>query len=121
MYNTGMGILKQPEPDPELVPFNDGLAALKQGGKVVGHIATSVDKFWSPFSPLSLQWQIWSVIVWKDGTKERAIEDYAPWSYVKEMKNGKFSWNDAFYEIEWLPLDKAKRVYKELNIQAEDF
>ena len=116
-----MAILRQPKPDPDLAPFNEGLAMLKHDGKVVGHIATSVSKFWSPCSPLSLQWWVWSVIVWKDGTKERAIEDYAPWSYVNEMKNGKLSWNNTSFDIEWLPVDKAKQLYKKLNIQSVDF
>lgn len=116
-----MGILQQPKSDSDLAPFVDGLAVLKYNGKVVGHIATTVSKFWSPFSPLSLHWWVWSVIVWKDGTKERAIEDYEPWSYVKEMKGGKLSWNGMVFDIEWLPKNKAKQQYIKLGIKSVDF
>ncbi len=116
-----MRILRQPKPDPALTPFYNGVAELKQNGKVVGHIATSVSKFWSPFRPFSLNWWVWSVIVWADGRKEQAIEDYSPWSYVKDMKNGKLEWNDTNYDIQWLTPDRAKSKYKELNIQPDDF
>jgi len=120
-YGDQVNLLKEPKPDPSLTPFHDGLAVLKNGEKVAGHIATSVSKFWSPFSPLARQWWVWSVIVWADGTKERAIEDYPPWSYVKEMQNGKLNWNNESFDIEWLPSGEAKRVIKELNIKSEDF
>lgn len=116
-----MKIIKEPKPDPSLTKFNDGLAILNNQGEVAGHIATSVGKFWSPFSPFSRQWWVWSVIVWKDGTKERALEDYPPWSYVKEMQGGKLSWNDKTFSIEWLPPEKAKLKKKELDIKPEDF
>ncbi len=116
-----MSILKQPKTDPSLAPFHDGVAELKHEGKVVGHIATSVSKFWSPFSPLSLNWWVWSVIVWADGTKEQKLEDYAPWSYVNEMKNGKLEWHGTIYSIEWLPPSKASAKREELGVHSEDF
>lgn len=116
-----MRILRQPEPEADLTPFYDGVAAIKQNGKVVGHIATSVSTFWSPFNPFSLNWWVWSVIVWADGTKETKLEDYAPWSYVEEMKHGRLEWDDIIYDIEWLAPDKAQSKYKELNIQPDDF
>jgi hypothetical protein len=116
-----VSILRDPKPDSSLTPFHEGLAVLKHHGEIVGHIATSVGKFWSPFSPLSHQWWVWSVIVWADGTKERAIEDYPPWSYVKEMQKGKLNWDKKSFDVKWLSASEANRMIKELNINSEDF
>jgi hypothetical protein len=116
-----MVLIKDPKPDPSLAPFHDGLAELKREGAVVGHIATSVSTFWSPFSPLSRQWWVWSVIVWSNGKKEPALEDYPSWSYVADMKNGKFQWENTSFDVEWLPRSEARRLREKLNIKAEDF
>lgn len=116
-----MQLIKQPKPDPSLEPFNNGVAVIKQKGNTKGYIATSVSKFWSPFSPFSFQWWAWSVIVWNDGSREQRLEDYAPWSYVNDMREGKFKWNDETYSIEWLPKDEAEAKKKELRITSEDF
>jgi len=116
-----MKFIKEPKPDPSLEPFQDGLARITKNGKQVGYIATVLSKFWSPFSPLSRHWWVWSVIIWSDGSKERRIEDYAPWSYVNEMKNGQLEWDNTIYEVEWVPSNEVARLRKELNIQPEDF
>ena len=116
-----MHILRQPKSEPDLTPFFDGVAEIKLNGQVVGHIATSVSKFWSPFNPLSLNWWVWSAIVWADGKKEQGLEDYSPWSYVADMKNGKLNWQDTTYDIQWLSSSQAKDKYKQLKLTPEDF
>jgi hypothetical protein len=114
--------IKQPITSPDILMFDDGLAVMIRDGKQVGHIATSLSKFWSPFRPLSLQWWVWFIIVWEDGTKERSVEEYEPWCYVNEMRDGKITWeDDVTYSLEWVPKDKVQSLYKKLNIKSEDF
>lgn len=38
---------------------------------------------------------MWLVVVYADGTRERSREDYPPWTYVTEMPDGYFVWEDA--------------------------
>lgn len=117
-----MSFLKQPIITPDIAMFDDGLAVMTKDGKKVGHIATSLTKFWSPFRPLSLQWWVWFVIVWEDGTKERPVEEYEPWHYVKEMRDNKIIWEDNItYKLEWVPKHTVQSLYKKLNIKPEDF
>ena len=119
------GVLKPPQPDSSLLPFDNGIAVLLQGGEVHGHIATSVSTMWSPGKPFSKQWWVWSVIVWADGQRDRHIEDYPPWSYVAEMNLGYLDWDGAEhsgrYVIEWLPEAEREVVRAKLNIVPEDF
>lgn len=77
---------------------------------------------------------VWLVVVWSDGTKEASVEDYAPWTYVAEMRAGYFEWMDGFgrvrgrkhryvgrYEIEWLPRDRALAERERLGVSLKDF
>lgn len=116
-----------PDPDPTLDPFRDGVGELSQGGKIVGHLASTVTTFRTPFSPRKGRWWVWLVAVWPDGTRERSLEDYPPWSYVDEMKHGFIhcdEWSTARrgrYEFRWLSTVDASRVRSELNISPLDF
>lgn len=101
-----MAILQGPESDPTLGPFRGGVAALRRGGELAGHIASEVS---SPSRPLSRHSWAWFVIVWTDGVKDRLIEDYPPWTYVTEMKQGYVdlvrATHEGTYEIDWIPAD----------------
>lgn len=121
-----MSLVKPPHPDGSLEPFRDGVGVLRQDGAVVGHVATTLSEFWSPFSPLRRQWWVWLIVVWADGKRERSTEDYSPWTYVAEMKAGRFEWTggghrDGVFDFEWLSPDEAHRVRAELNVTPDDF
>ena len=120
-------LVKPPLPDERLDPFRDGVGVLSRGGEFAGHIATWVTPFWSPSSPLRMQWLVWYRVVWADGTRERWAEDYPPgWIAVDEMSQGYFefsaygSTSDVRYEFAWLDRDEAASFWKRLKIAAED-
>ncbi|MCB2176607.1 MAG: hypothetical protein KQH57_12410 [Actinomycetales bacterium] len=113
---------------PEMEPFKRGLAALKRNGKTVGHVATSLGHFRTPFAPRTPQPWVWLVVVWDDGVKEPSVEDYPPWTYVAEMRAGYLDWQHGRgdgrrgrYEIEWVAADLAAAERERLGIRTEDF
>ncbi len=116
-----------PDPDPTVDPFREGVGELSQGCEVVGHLASIVTEFRTPFSPRKGQWWVWLVAVWSDGTRERSLEDYPPWSYVDEMKRGFIQCDEwtaerrGRYEFRWLSPVDASRIRTELNLSPSDF
>lgn len=117
--------LKPPEPEPMLEPFHDGLGELWSNGELVGHVATTVMRYAGCLSRRS-HWWVWLIVVWADGTRERSREDYAPWSYVAEMVDGVFVWEegssrDGRYEFTRLPAAQAASERLRLGIQPSDF
>lgn len=100
----------EPEFGPELEQFRDGLAVLRREGQPVGHVATSLGHFRTPFAPRTPEPWVWLVVVWADGVKESAVEDYPPWSHVAEMRAGYLEWVGGVdpdragrYDLEWVP------------------
>jgi hypothetical protein len=119
---------KEPEHNPDLEPFENGLAQLRRGDEVVGHVASTVGRFGTPFQPRALQPWVWFVVVWSDGTRERSFEDYAPWTFVTEMIDGIFDWtmypdnpHAGVYTCQWVSAAEAARLRDELGIRPEDF
>ena len=114
------------ERDPELDAFDRGCLALRREGATAGHVATALSTFWSPTRPLTVQQRVWLVVVWADGEKERAEEDYPPWTYVREIWDGTFSWpypgpRSGEYTVEWLPDDEREAKWAELGVTLNDF
>lgn len=108
--------------------FLQGLAVLRRDGAPVGHVATSLGTFRSLFSPFKPRPWVWLVVVWDDGMKERAVEDYPPWTYVAEMRAGSFEWEvgrdggrAGRYEIDWIPREHVEAEWARLGIRQEDF
>lgn len=121
-----MRVVKPPRADPDLNSFVDGVGVLTLGGQLVGHVATAVGKFWSPFSPFRMQWWVWYIVIWSDGTSEQSTEDYPPWSAVTEMHNGYFdvrgsSDHDGRYDFSWLDAGEAALERERLGVGPEDF
>lgn len=119
---------REPEPEPALAPFRGGVAILRRDDKFCGHIASEVSQFQA--RPRN-GWWVWFVILWVDGTKDRLIEDYAPWTYVTEMQQGFIDYAGGMlmmdktragvYDVEWVPVSEAARVRAEVGIRLEDF
>lgn len=66
--------------------------------------------------------------MWSDGTKEPAVEDYPPWTYVTEMRGGYIEWvsqgdpsRDGRYDIQWIPAELAAAERERLGICLSDF
>ena len=128
-------------PDPQLRAYDHGVGTLKVGGVLQGHLASVVGEITFPSrSP----WP-WFVIVWADGAKENAFEDYGPlWYTVRDLDSGVL---DHFgpsirrerrglfgmtvrssrlgppqvFEFAWLPSDEAKAMWRELGLVDSDF
>ncbi|GAA1768143.1 hypothetical protein GCM10009747_31160 [Agromyces humatus] len=70
---------------------------------------------------------MWLVAVWADGTRERSIEDYPPWGYVSEMRQGFIECDEwsmehrGLYAFRWLPDDRAAELRAALAIEPRDF
>lgn len=69
---------------------------------------------------------VWLVVVWADGTKERAVEDYPPWTYVREIWDGVFVWErpaplGGEYTVEWVPDHERDARWQELGITLDNF
>lgn len=120
-----MPFLKPPIPDATLDPFDGGVGVLTSGGEVVGHVATTLSRMWSPSSPLRWQWWVWYIVVWADGTRERSAEDYPPFLAVNEMKSGCLELvatsHDGRYDFAWLSPDDAAATRDRLGIADRDF
>lgn len=126
------GRRRQPTGEFELGPewelFRDGLAALCRDGQIVGHVATSLGHVRTPLAPRTPRPWVWLVVVWSDGTKEPSVEDYAPWTYVTEMRDGYVEWlssddrsRDGRYDIHWIPAEGAAAERERLGIRLSDF
>jgi hypothetical protein len=124
---SSVPIVKPPDPDPGIEPFRDGVGVLTRNGELAGHVATSVSEFWSPSRLRRRQWCVWLIVVWADGVRERSTEDYPPWTYVAEMRNGYFAWEEdgpregRRYDFAWLPATEAHEQRERLGITAADF
>lgn len=113
--------LKAPRPDPTLEPFNLGLAALRLDGQIVGHVATTLGSFSSLFSR-QMQHRVWFIVIWTDGTREYAEEDYPPWTFVREIQGGYFDGpGDVRYQTEWLEEPERTQMWTKLRISSSDF
>lgn len=117
-----------PAVEPEMERFDDGLAVLLRDGRPAGHAATSLGHFTTPFAPRTPRPWVWLVVVWADGTKEPSVEDYPPWSYVAEMRDGFLDWQDGRnrerwgrYEIRWVARELALAERERLGIYLRDF
>ena len=119
-------MLRPPKPDPALDPLRGGVAVLRRDGEVAGHVATKVTTFWAFSFSLRRQWWVWYIVVWADGKRERAKEDYPPWSVVAEMQSGTFTWDpddlhQGEFTVEWLPEREREAVLADIGIAHDDF
>lgn len=100
---------------------------LSRDGRTVGHVATILRTFWSPFSPFRMQWWVWYIVVWSDGAREPSTEDYPPFSTVNEMKTGYMEIlshdpsRRGHYDFAWLPERAQSAMLATLDIDAGDF
>ena len=114
------------DPDASLDTFVDGLGVLSRDGVIAGHVATVRGEFHTPLSR-RMQWCIWSLVIWSDGTRERPEEDYPPWTSVTEMKDGYLEVlsqrraRAGRYDFAWLSPDEAREGWATLGISRGDF
>ena len=110
-----------PIPDPALEPFDLGLAVLHLDGQVAGHVATTLGSFATPFSRQMQPW-VWDLVIWADGTRKYSEEDYPPWTFVREIRDGYFDGPGSVrYEATWLAEPERTRFWDDLGISLDDF
>ena len=69
---------------------------------------------------------VWFIVVWADGDREPRFEDYPPWTTVREIQSGTFTWDEGEahrgeYTAEWLTDDEREAVRSSLGIRPDDF
>ena len=116
----------QRERDPRLDAFDRGCLVLRRRSETVGHVATTLGTYWSPGRARTIHQWVWLVVVWADGEKERPVEDYPPWTYVREIWDGEFIWpypgpRSGEYSVEWLPDSEREAKWAELGTTLDDF
>jgi len=127
-------------PDPALSAYDHGLGTLSVDEEVKGYLASVIGEMQVP----SRQPWPWFVVVWADGTKERAFEDYGPgWWTVRELDAGRlehigpsvekqkrvsgrsvrYTESDppCVYDFAWLPVEEAAEKWQELKLGNDDF
>jgi hypothetical protein len=110
-------------PDPDLAAYDHGLGELRVDGELKGHLASLRLTMSFP----GRQWWAWFVIVWADGRREHAFEDYGPkWLTVRELDAGYLdhyapSGDPQVYEFGWLPSDQSAAKWMELGLTEDDF
>ena len=113
------------ERDPALDVFKGGCLTLWRDGELAGHVATSLGTFWSPGRPLTIQQQVWLIVVWPDGEREDSFEDYPPWGIVTEIQTGTFTWDDGprggTYAATWVPEAESAATWEDLGVSLSDF
>jgi hypothetical protein len=118
-------LIKDPHPEPRVDPFRGGVATLNHNGTLHGHLFSTVEWLWTPFSPLRKQWWVWYIVVWSDGTRDDPQEDYQPWIVVDEIDRGRYEVEDdphaGIYDVAWLPATDASRLRKEYGITDDSF
>lgn len=52
----------------------------------MGYLASVVESFWGLGGPFGTQEQVWLLVTWAGGQRERIEEDYPPWTSVEELQ-----------------------------------
>ena len=90
---------------PALEQYRDAIAWLELDGVHVAYLATKVERVRAGLL-LRRQERLWLLLTRLDGTCEPIQEDYAPWSYVRELQEGFITWpwpeGGARYRVRWL-------------------
>ena len=127
-------------PDPELRAYDRGIGTLSVDGELKGYLASVLGTLKFP----SRQPWPWFVVVWADGTKEHAFEDYGPaWETVRELNAGCLEHLEPsietrrrflgmsfiqsvpgaprVYDFAWLAPEEAAEKWSELGLIDSDF
>lgn len=102
----------------ELRGLDGGIARLVRDDEVAGHLAASLGRFRSLLPPWRSQPCVWIDLVWSDGLRVPPMEDYPPWTDVRDLLDGFFvpeglgPSRDGRYAVEWLdePERSARRT-----------
>jgi len=102
----------------DLGTFHNGVAVLRQGTDMIGHVATIVDSFRGLL--LARGTRVWLLVTWLDGTRERIEEDYPPWTSVAELSDGHLTWDrngqEQDFMAEWLSGQERDGAWKDFGI-----
>lgn len=130
--------------DPTLASWDHGVAELRVNGELRAYLVCVVSRIGlrDPGQP----WP-WFVVVWPDGQKDPAQEDYGSgWLTVRELDGGTFTYNSEpyvvreskfphffpctelvgggvqiTYDVTWFDPDKAAETWARLDLKDSDF
>jgi len=124
----------------DLDNYHHAIGTLTLDGELKGYLACVVGHI---VFPSRAPWP-WFVVVWSDGSKERAFEDYGPeWLTVRELDAGRFEYHGPSrrtekrflwwrvvvtepgrpltFDFAWLPTEQAQERWKALGLVDADF
>lgn len=127
-------------PDPGLRAYDHGVGTLSVDGVLRGYLASVVGRITFPSRGM---WP-WFRIIWLDGRREPAFEDYGPgWWTVRQLDSGKLdlfgpsrmkerripgkafrysvSGAPCVFDFAWLDDNEAAAKWDELGLTDEDF
>lgn len=103
---------------PNLDEYRDAIASLHLDGALVGYLAIQVKSMRAGFT-LRRQERMWLLMSLLDGTRDLG-EDYAPWAYASELRDGHIDWagrsGEADYEVRWLSGDEKRTAWLRFGI-----
>ncbi len=104
---------------PQLDDYRDAIASVHLDGVHVGHLATQVEPMRAGLL-LRRQERVWLLLTRLDGVVD-IQEDYAPWTYVSELRDGHINWSplrgdDVDYKVRWLAGDERHRAWLRYGI-----
>jgi hypothetical protein len=105
--------------DPTLDAFRDAVASLHDDDVHVGYLATKVESMRGGLL-LRRQERVWLLLTRLDGGHHPIQEDYAPWTYVSELREGRINWastdGHAEYKVRWLTGDQRLQAWGRYGI-----
>lgn len=111
--------MPNPSAEPWFDGYRDALALLHVDGVHVAYLAMKVELMRAGLL-LRPAARVWFLLTRLDGSHDLIQEDYAPWTYVCELRQGGITWasrgGEVTYEVRWLQGDERRDAWGRYGI-----
>lgn len=111
--------MNNPWTGPWLEEYRDAVASLHEDSAHVAYLATKVESMRAGLL-LRRQGRVWLLLTRLDGSYDPIQEDYAPWFYISELRQGRITWassgGDVEYEVRWLEGEQRRDAWGRYGI-----
>lgn len=111
--------MHNPAAEPWLDEYRDAIASLHRDGAHVAYLATKVEPMRAGLL-LRPAARVWLLLTRLDGSHDPIQEDYEPWYYISELRDGGITWASPSgaveYEVKWLGGDERREVWGRYGI-----